>query len=425
MKIVIDARMLPFTGIGRYISNTIKNFPNNNELNKIIIVPENILDYSFLSNPNRKLIGSDLQRYTISEHTMILSTLLRERASLFHSMNYIMPTITPCPSIVTIYDLIRLKIPYTFYTNKEFISIFGLSRFLQMASIALSLGTMPALRNHKHFKSASYNSWISNIQIDRYQEFKFHHLYQMALINRVVKNCKRIITVSEHSKNDIVKFFNTPNTKIDVVYPGVSTEFKQEKNINNKLKITEKYSLPNKFVLYVGLWRPHKNVHGLIEAFHELLQQPSCPHDLGLVLVGPNDNFETHVQKRIDQLGLNNNVMSVGFVPDDDLRIIYSLAMFLVMPSFYEGFGLPVLEAMACGTPVIASSTTSLPEVVGTAGLLVNPSKSDTITEAMLLLLSNEELRHKLSIEGINRAHHFTWKKTADKTTKIYEDALT
>lgn len=426
MKIVIDARMLPYTGVGRYIANILRNLPIIHDLRQIVLVPKNTEDNGNLSNVNRTILRTDVPRYTITEHMLVLSTLLRYRASLFHSMNYIMPIVTPCPSIVTIYDIIRLKIPSTFYTNMEFISIFGITRFLQMASIALSLSILEPkfLLNFKHFTSHNYYSWIFDDQDNRFGEFKLHHLYQMALTTLVAKNSKRIITVSEHSKKDIIEIFDIPESKIEVIYPGISNEFKPIEDPNKLAEVKNRYNLPDEFALYVGLWRPHKNVHGLIEAYYKLLHLPSCPANFGLVLVGPNDRFEGHIQSRIQQLKLNNRILSTGFVPDNDLPILYSLAKFLVMPSFYEGFGLPVLEAMACGTPVIVSSTSSLPEVVGEAGLLVNPHDIDTIVEAMALLLTNDNIRSELSIASIKRTRLFTWTQAALKTSNVYTEIL-
>jgi glycosyltransferase involved in cell wall biosynthesis len=179
--------------------------------------------------------------------------------------------------------------------------------------------------------------------------------------------------------------------------------------------------LPEQFILSLGTIEPRKNLASLLEAYRVLRNQGS---DLGLVIVGKKGWLYEGFFHRLRELGLENEVLFTGFVPDEDLPAICSAAELFVFPSLYEGFGLPVLEAMACGAPVITSNVSSLPEVAGNAALLVDPASVRELTEAMAAVLQDEELRTSLQSKGPKQAARFSWEKAARETLAVYQSVL-
>ena len=229
-----------------------------------------------------------------------------------------------------------------------------------------------------------------------------------------------IITISEFSKNEIVKYLDYPEEKIKIVYPAVDHSIYYE---NRNKKILGKLNISNeeKVVLYVGSEMPRQNVPVLIKAFAELKKK--FP-DMKLVKIGESQNHRAHenILKLINDLHLQEDVIFAGYVPEEDMPKWYNAADILVYPCAYAGFGLPPLEAMACGTPVITSNTTSLPEVVGDAGIMIDPQDVDLMADKMYGILINDGLRYDLVKKGIGRAKIFNWDKSAKKTFKIYAD---
>ena len=235
----------------------------------------------------------------------------------------------------------------------------------------------------------------------------------------LVKRMKAVITDSEHSKSDIIEFLSIPPEKINVIPLGVDKEFKPVSS--NKIKsIKNKYSLPDKYLLYVGDVNPNKNLPVLLKVVARL--------KMNLVIVSRAFEKELmpeiiNLRKMISDLGINNLVKvlpSVQMDPVDDLAAIYSGAYIYVQPSLYEGFGLPVLEAMACGVLVVSSNASSLPEVAGDAAMMVKPTDI-CLAEGIKKLFSNETMRKKLTQKGLVRAKKFNWRKTADLTLRVYE----
>ena len=235
-----------------------------------------------------------------------------------------------------------------------------------------------------------------------------------------------IITDSKSSKEDILKLAEIREKKVNVVYLAAGSEFKIIKNTTMLRSIVVKYNLPEKFVLYVGDVTWNKNLPGLIKAMDSL--------EIPLVMVGKaliNDNFEktnpwNQDLLKVGELTLNNpKIRKLGFMPTSDLAVIYNLAAVLAMPSLYEGFGLPVLEAMSCGCPVLVSNRSSLPEVAGEAGILVNPEDTEEIKDKLVKLLKLPKgEREELIEKGLKQAGKFPWKKTAEETNKVYEEVL-
>jgi len=270
-----------------------------------------------------------------------------------------------------------------------------------------------------------------------------------------LKTVNAAICDSKNSKKDIVKYLGFPKDKIFVVYLAAGEEFKKlafRRNLakraigNSKLEIQKRYHLPNQFVLYVGDVNYNKNIRGLVKA----CEQIKTP----LVIVGKQavekDIDRTHPENRdlvwlqdycqSSVVSLQSSVFSrpfrrnlakrassvilTGFVPDEDLVIIYSLASVYCQPSFYEGFGLPVLEAMACGTPVVTSKKSSLPEVAGKAAIMVDPNDINDIANGLTVAIEDENLREDLIQRGLEQAKKFSWEKVANETYKVYQKVV-
>ncbi len=253
----------------------------------------------------------------------------------------------------------------------------------------------------------------------RINRIKYRLLLKLAL-----KWADRIITVSSYTKDEIVKHLNADNSKIKVVHLAADSMFKPIKNKRKIDKTKTKYKIEGSYILSVGKSYTHKNIPHLIRAFKKVTTDGNSEHLL--VLVGEKywgpANFE--VMKTIEDLQLGKRVIWPGYVDDEDMPSLYSGAELFVMPSYYEGFGLPLLEAMSCGTPVIASNATSIPEVLGDAGILVSPFDVDELAQSMLTLLKDETKRKELIEKGLERSRMFSWEKCAKETCDVYKDLL-
>ncbi|AXI24805.1 glycosyl transferase family 1 [Methanofervidicoccus sp. A16] len=238
-----------------------------------------------------------------------------------------------------------------------------------------------------------------------------------------MKKSDRIITISKHVKNDLVRHFSISEEKINVIYLGVNEHYKPIPE-NEIEKIKYKYNLKFPFILYVGSEQPRKNFPTLIKAFYKLKTKYGF-NNIKLVKAGNpqiSKYKRKHIMKLIDKLNLQKDIIFTGYVPEEDLPALYNAADLFVYPSIYEGFGLPPLEAMACGTPVITSNTSSLPEVVGDAGIMVDPYDVDGLSKAMYEVLTNDGLREELRKKGLERAKLFSWKECAEEHLKVYEE---
>ncbi|KAF5086885.1 D-inositol-3-phosphate glycosyltransferase [anaerobic digester metagenome] len=237
-----------------------------------------------------------------------------------------------------------------------------------------------------------------------------------------LKNADRIITISEFSKNELIKYLNYPEENIHIATPAVDHEvyFKnRDKSIIKRLNIP----LEGKFVLYVGSETPRQNLDLLLKAFARLKKR--LP-DVKLLKIGDPQSFGAREKllNMIRDLGLENDVIFVGYVPEKDIPKWYNASDLLVYPCRYAGFGLPPLEAMACGTPVITANTSSLPEVVGDAGVMVDPDDDTTLADEMYRVLTDDSLKEEMMKKSLERAKLFQWDDAAKKTFKVYEEII-
>ncbi len=242
-----------------------------------------------------------------------------------------------------------------------------------------------------------------------------------------LKNVDTIISPSEATKNDVLKFTEFPPGHIKVIYEGVQGDFSPLDKRESRKKLAENYGLSDSYMLYLGGVDFRKNIDTLLHSFSRCIKKHRIEHFL--VLAG--EAFErTHLREvqtvfeSIHKLGLEKRVKVVGYVSEDRLNYLYSGAEVFVLPSLYEGFGLPVLESMSCGTPVVASNASSIPEVAGDAAILLDPYDVEAIADAMYTVLTNSGVRNGMIQRGLERAKRFTWKKMATETVAVYKNLI-
>jgi glycosyltransferase involved in cell wall biosynthesis len=291
--------------------------------------------------------------------------LRKESVDLLHALAFVTPLLSPCPSVVTIYDLSFLLYPESF----------------------------------KRFKR-----------------------FYLGLFTRLsARKARRVIAISESTRRDVVRLLGVPPEKVEVVYCGIDEAFHPLAE-DQVAAFRSRRGLPERFILFVGTIEPRKNVTRLIEAFANL--QTCRLASLKLIIGGAKGWFYEDVFARVEELGLGGEVVFPGYIPVSELPLWYNAAELFVYPSLYEGFGLPPLEAMACGTPVVTANTSSLPEVVGEAGLTVDPLDVEALTEAMRQALNDEALRQEMRERGLKRAKGFSWTKAAQETVQVYWRAM-
>lgn len=289
--------------------------------------------------------------------------LLIGRVDVFHSPDYVLPPVRHGKAVVTIHDLSFLRYPP---------------------------GAEPSLRQ-----------------------------YLSRVVPQAAKRADLVLADSENTRQDVAELLGIAPAKVEVLYPGVDEAFKPVKDRKLLARVRERYGLSFPFILTVGTLEPRKNLTLLLKAYATLRAVGEEPHKL--VIAGKKGWLYEGVFRTVRELSLEGDVIFTGFVPDEDLPALYSLAEVFVFPSLYEGFGLPPLEAMACGTPVITSSGSSLPEVVGEAGLMVSSANTEALAQAVRRVLSDSGLRQSLAAKGIRQARKFTWQRAAEQLLRIYQ----
>jgi glycosyltransferase involved in cell wall biosynthesis len=290
--------------------------------------------------------------------------LLTEGIDLLHSLAFVQPVVLPCPGIVTIYDLSFFLFP---------------QRFQPWRRLYLRWGT---------FYSA--------------------------------RRARRVVVISANTKRDVVSLLGVPEDRIDVVPCGVDEDFQPTEDPQSLSALRERHDLPPRMILFVGTIEPRKNLTTLLKSYALLRREINPPP---LVIAGPKGWRHQEVLSLAGELGLLDDVFFPGYIAREELPHWYAAADLFVYPSLYEGFGLPPLEAMACGTPVVASNTSSLPEVIGEAGILVEPTNVEELAQAMRRVLTDPSLRESLRAKGLERAHTLTWQRTAEDTVRVYDRA--
>jgi glycosyltransferase involved in cell wall biosynthesis len=377
MHISIDAMPIgakPWTGISNYIFNLLRSLAEFDAKNDYAIysMRHDFIDLGIENDNFKRKRVPELFRfwhYRVSwlswYYTAFPVQLLKDKPEVFLSPYSILPWYCPCPKVIVVYDLV----PFIF-SNFYSVPV----RFI--------------------FKMQTASA---------------------------VKRADRIIAISKSTKNDLVKLLKADPNKISVVYPGFDNDnFKPTNDLGKVEEIKRKYKINGSYILYIGTLEPRKNVTRLIEAFGQLIQTGNIDHKL--VITGKRGWLYDDIFKTVTRLGLERDVIFTGYAPYEDLPLLFNGADVFVYPSLYEGFGLPPLEAMACGTPVITSNISSLPEVVGDAAILVDPLSVDEIAKALYQVVSNKEVQEKMRQKGLERAKMFSWEKVAKETLEILED---
>ncbi len=300
------------------------------------------------------------------EHVLLPLACRREKVNLLHCPKSAIPYFSPCPVVVTLHDLIPIKHPET-----------------------------------EKFAAQVY--WRLQIPI-------------------AAKRSNFIITDSEYARQEIIDDFKIEPERIKATMLGFNPAMLEQRNAEEGRTILNSYGLPDGYILYVGTIQPRKNIDSLIEAY--ALLRKDNKETPKLVIVGRKGWLYDRLFNRIMELGLAEEVLFTGFVPDEELPFIYDSALVFAYLSLFEGFGLPPLEAMACGVPVVVSNTTSLPQVVGDAGFSVMPTDVVAITTALKKVLYNSQLADAMREKGLERARSFSWEKCAQETLEVYSAAI-
>jgi glycosyltransferase involved in cell wall biosynthesis len=364
VRIGIDARKLHDFGIGTYIRNLLRELATIDQTTEyVLFCKPGDAGIAAALGPNFRAAVLRSGHYSFGEQISIPVAVWRERLDLFHAPHYVLPPLTPTRSVVTIHDCIHLMFP-------------------------------------------------------EYLRHRLAHAYAHAALWTAAHKSDRIFTVSEQSKRDILKFFNVPPEKIVVTPNAIDERFSVIPSEEHVIQTRERYQLSHTYLLYVGNIKPHKNLERLVEAFH-MVREQGRP-ELELLIIGDEISNLQSLRRAVHKYQLHRYVRFLGFVPDKTLAVLYRLASVFVFPSLYEGFGLPPLEAMASGTPVVTSNVSSLPEVVGDAAILVDPYRSEAIADGILQVLRSTHLRDDLRERGFARVKAYSWHQSAQRVREVY-----
>jgi len=277
-------------------------------------------------------------------------------------------------------------------------------------------GELPCFKSFKAVLTVHDLAYIAHPE---FQNFRTK-CYLYINYRRTVNEADHIISISKSTKKDLIKYFNVAPEKITVVYHGKDDRFRPKDSASSRLSVEHKYGVQGKFILFVSALSPRKNLEGLLKAFAKLKNS-----NLSLVCIGKTMWASKSIFQLIDKLGLRNRVIFVGYVRDpEDIVDFYNAALFSVYPSFYEGFGLPVLESMACGCPVIASDVASLPEIVPSREQLFDPHDTDSILNLLSQLEADPARRASIRNAGLEKAKEFSWQRSAEEVYKVYKGLM-
>lgn len=367
----IDARMYGagFTGIGRYNFELIRHLAELDQVNEYIIFlrKEAYLDFE-VPNDRFKKVLADYSHYTFGEQIGFLKLLNSLKLDLMHFTHFNLPIFYSRPYVVTVHDLTP-----SFFPGKKM--------------------------------NRPWHKWA----------------YQLVL-RSLSKKARRLIAVSHHTKKDIIKMLSVPTDKINVIHNGVSSDFLEAPK-TPKADLMKKLGLQKPFFLYTGVWRDHKNLVGMIKAFSQFNQKIGDQYEL--VITGRHNPTYHEIPDTISDLNLKKSVHLVGMVSELDLRGLYQSAFAYVFPSFYEGFGLPPLEAMQCNTPVLASSCASIPEICGEGNALYFDAYSvEDMADKMTLMAKDASLRQRLVDQGADWVKRFDWKRSVGHVLDLYNEVI-
>jgi len=372
MRIALNAHLLSAQrfGIWTYVFNLLKGLSDLDNTNDYSVF-SNSVKIEFLKDRFKviksPLNTSDPNIRVLWEHLIMPFMLNNGKIDIFHNPDHILPLLPiKAKKIITVHDLSFYKFPETFPFMKR--------------------------------------------------------TYKRGLTPRSIKLADKIIAVSNSTKNDMIDLFDVDEEKIRVVHVGVSQEFVKIDDPSALSCFRKGRGLPQRFVLFLGTIEKRKNLERLIDAFSMAVRKGGIPHKL--VIAGKKGWLYKDLFKKIDDEGLRDKIVFISDMKQSELPLLYNLAELFIYPSIYEGFGLPVLESMACGTAVITSNVSSLPEVAGKAALLIDPYNIEEISSAMIKVLSDAALRGSMIEKGLVQAAQFSWKNCAKHTLEVYEGML-
>ncbi|MCF8307644.1 MAG: glycosyltransferase family 4 protein [Bacteroidales bacterium] len=378
MKIGIEAQRLFRTkkhGMDIVALELIKNIQQIDRENEyVVFVKPDKNDHVLTESENVKIHLIE-GAYPFWEQIKLPKAAAKENCDLIHCTSITGPIVSKIPLILTLHDIVYLE-------------------------------------NLRFMKKGS----------TRYQ--KLGNLYRRWITPQVVKRSKSIITVSEYEKARIRDFFDIDehDNRLVAIYNGVSSHFKPVTDDETRRTVIQKYNLPDRYLLFLGNTDPKKNTKGVLKAFANYVENAEDP--LKLVIPDYDESTLNRLLGTIKKKEIRKHILLPGYIVNTDLPVIYTMAVIFLYPSLRESFGLPMLEAMACGTPVITSITSSMPEISGDAAKIVNPYKPQQIKDAIMELLKNPMLREKLIEKGYRRASKFTWRTMAYNVLKLYYNAL-
>lgn len=364
MRIAFDLRRIKNPGIGRYMQCLVEAMlAQDSEHEFLLIVSPDAQELISTAGRRAEKLCCSAKYYSLREQVELPRILRDHKIDLLHSPHFVLPLVRPCPAIVTLHDVIYLAC-------KE--------------DLASRVG----------------------------------HIYYRRMMAAAARSAVHIITVSEFSKSDIVRHLGVDAAKIKVIHSGVSPAFHPSRDSARIENVRRKYTLRKEFILYAGIYKPRKNHAGLLRAFQQLR---AGEVDAELVIAGPMNESEAALKSLARELAIADRVTFTGSVDDSELAALYCAARVYACPSLYEGFGFTVLEAMACGTPVVCSHQTSLPEVAGDAALYADPRNPEEFAGALSWVFSDEVLRTDLVRKGFQNCRRFNWLKAAEQTIAVYE----
>lgn len=369
MRIGIDARITHYTraGIGQYTLRLTQALAALNDADEFLIL-QHVKDHSvFSQQPNVRRVAIRTPSHHWLEKYMLSFEISGLGLDVLHSTDFIPPARLPrgCKSVITIHDLAFLHFPH--FLTKDSARYYG--------------------------------------QIDR-----------------AVHAADHIIAVSKSTRRDIINLLGVDERKISVIYEAANPIFQPMDREQALAQVRARYPVPDAFVLFVSTIEPRKNVQGLLHSFRRLLDNYKL--DISLVLAGARGWLSQEAYDLVNELNLQGRCLFLGSVEESDLVLLYNAARCLAYPSFYEGFGIPPLEAMACGTPAIVSNLSSLPEVVGDAALLVAPQDVEGLTVALWRVLTDPTIWSELQQKGFTRARRFSWERAARETLDVYRQVV-
>jgi glycosyltransferase involved in cell wall biosynthesis len=367
VRVAIDARKLYDYGIGTYVRNLLKGLLRlETDTEYVLLCRKTDLPYVESLGARCSAVPVAAGNYSIQELVDIPRALGKAKADVFHAPHYVVSPFVRHPYVVTIHDCIHLRFP-------------------------------------------------------EYLPNRLAPAYARVMMRQAGRRAARVLTVSEASRQDILHYLHLPPERVEVIHNALDEALAVSPDPATVARVAERYQLHAPFILYTGNIKPHKNVDRLIEAFAILRRRGVS--DVQLLIIGDNVSKSPELRRLVHRFQLHQHVRFLGFVSDEMLAALYRLTRVFVFPSLYEGFGLPPLEAMAGGAPVITSNVSSLPEVVGDAAVLVDPLDAGALADAIARVLSDDALRAELIARGRERVARFSWDAAAIRTHAAYESA--